>query len=61
MIDVLHRVGIKSDQITANQRLTTRDGIAGWRTNSIRGDTVRSEGCSNFASAMVTTTSAEST
>ena len=37
MVDILHRVGIKSSLDDAYQALTTREGLAGWWTDDTRG------------------------
>ena len=39
MVDILHRVGIKSSSLDATyQALATRDGLAGWWTNNTQGE-----------------------
>ena len=37
MVDILHRVGIKSSLDGAYKALTTREGLAGWWTDDTRG------------------------
>jgi uncharacterized protein YndB with AHSA1/START domain len=39
MVDILHRVGIKSSVDAAYQALATRDGLAAWWTHDTQGDT----------------------
>ncbi|MGY2063299.1 SRPBCC family protein [Nocardia gipuzkoensis] len=38
MVDILHRVGIKSDTEEVYAALTTLDGLAGWWTDNTRGE-----------------------
>jgi uncharacterized protein YndB with AHSA1/START domain len=38
MVDILHRVGIKSSTEEVYKALTTRDGLAGWWTTNTHGD-----------------------
>ena len=39
MLDILHKVGIKSSSLhDVYKALTTREGLAGWWTNDTRGD-----------------------
>ncbi|TWD84184.1 activator of Hsp90 ATPase-like protein [Kribbella amoyensis] len=38
MVDILHRVGIKSSPDAVYQALTTPDGLAGWWTRDTEGD-----------------------
>jgi hypothetical protein len=38
MVDILHRVGIKSSLDEVYKALTTREGLAGWWTNNTQGD-----------------------
>jgi uncharacterized protein YndB with AHSA1/START domain len=38
MVDILHRVGIKSSLNHAYQALTTLDGLSGWWTNDTKGE-----------------------
>jgi uncharacterized protein YndB with AHSA1/START domain len=38
MVDILHRVGIKSSVDKVYTALTTRDGLAGWWTTDTQGD-----------------------
>ncbi|MDB5988905.1 MAG: activator of ATPase 1 family protein [Herbaspirillum sp.] len=38
MVDILHRVGIKSSLDKVYKALTTREGLAGWWTNNTQGD-----------------------
>jgi uncharacterized protein YndB with AHSA1/START domain len=38
MVDILHRVGIKSSTDEVYKALTTREGLAGWWTSNTRGD-----------------------
>lgn len=38
-MDILHRVGIKSPAGAVYQALTTREGLAGWWTRIVQGDT----------------------
>jgi uncharacterized protein YndB with AHSA1/START domain len=39
MVDILHKVGIKSSSVDAVYRaLTTREGLSGWWTTDTRGD-----------------------
>jgi uncharacterized protein YndB with AHSA1/START domain len=38
MVDILHRVGIKSSVDKVYTALTTRDGLAGWWTTNTQGD-----------------------
>ncbi len=39
MVDILHRIGIKSPVSQVYKALTTLDGLAGWWTEEVRGDT----------------------
>src|ERR687897_99963 len=38
MVDILHRVGIKSSTAEVYAALTTVDGLAGWWANDTKGD-----------------------
>ena len=38
MVDILHRVGIKSSLDEVYQALTTREGLAAWWTNNTQGE-----------------------
>lgn len=38
MVDILHRVGVKSSVEQVYSALTTRDGLAGWWTTDTQGD-----------------------
>ena len=38
MVDILHRVGIKSSLDDAYKALTTREGLSGWWTNDTQGE-----------------------
>ena len=38
MVDILHRVGIKSSLDQVYKALTTREGLAGWWTNNTQGE-----------------------
>src|SRR5688572_18911500 len=38
MVDILHRVGIKSSLNEAYDALATREGLAGWWTNDTKGE-----------------------
>ena len=38
MVDILHRVGIKSSLDEVYKALTTREGLAGWWTNNTQGE-----------------------
>ena len=38
MVDILHRVGIRSSRDDAYKALATREGLAGWWTNDTRGE-----------------------
>jgi uncharacterized protein YndB with AHSA1/START domain len=38
MVDILHRVGIKSSLSNVYDALATREGVAGWWTNDTRGE-----------------------
>src|SRR4249919_1258989 len=38
MLDILHRVGIKSSTDEVYKALTTRDGLAAWWTNNTQGE-----------------------
>jgi uncharacterized protein YndB with AHSA1/START domain len=38
MVDILHRVGIKSSLNHVYQALTTLDGLSGWWTNDTKGE-----------------------
>lgn len=38
MVDILHRVGIKSSTDEVYKALTTREGLAGWWTNNTQGE-----------------------
>jgi uncharacterized protein YndB with AHSA1/START domain len=38
MVDILHRVGIKSSSEEVYKALTTREGLAGWWTNNTQGE-----------------------
>lgn len=38
MVDILHRVGIKSSVDEVYEALATRDGLAGWWTTDTRGE-----------------------
>ncbi|WP_114969274.1 SRPBCC family protein [Rhodoferax ferrireducens] len=38
MVDILHRVGIKSSTEEVYKALTTREGLAGWWTTNTQGD-----------------------
>src|SRR4029450_1659945 len=39
MVDILHKVGIKSSSLpNVYKALTTREGLAGWWTNDTRGE-----------------------
>lgn len=38
MVDILHRVGIKSSTEAVYKALTTREGLAGWWTNNTQGE-----------------------
>ena len=38
MVDILHRVGIKSSLGEVYKALTTREGLAGWWTNNTQGE-----------------------
>jgi uncharacterized protein YndB with AHSA1/START domain len=38
MMDILHRVGIKSSSNAVFAALTTREGLSGWWTNDTKGD-----------------------
>jgi uncharacterized protein YndB with AHSA1/START domain len=38
MVDILHRVGIKSSLDEVYKALTTREGLAAWWTNNTRGE-----------------------
>jgi uncharacterized protein YndB with AHSA1/START domain len=38
-VDILHRVGIKSSANAVYKALTTREGLAGWWTRTVEGDT----------------------
>jgi uncharacterized protein YndB with AHSA1/START domain len=38
MPDILHRVGIKASLADVYQALATRDGLAGWWTTEVRGE-----------------------
>jgi hypothetical protein len=38
MVDILHRVGIKSSPDEVYEALTTRDGLAAWWTNNTQGE-----------------------
>lgn len=38
MVDILHRVGILASPDDAYRALATRDGLAGWWTDDVRGD-----------------------
>ena len=38
MADILHRVGIKSSLDKVYKALATREGLAGWWTDDIRGE-----------------------
>jgi len=38
MVDILHRVGIKAPLNEVYKALATRDGVAGWWTNTTEGD-----------------------
>lgn len=38
MVDILHRVGIKSSVAAVYQALTTREGLAAWWTHNTQGD-----------------------
>jgi len=49
MVDILHKVGIKSSSLDdAYKALTTREGLSGWWTNDTRGEPKSAE-CSNSA------------
>jgi hypothetical protein len=37
MVDILHKVGIKSSLDDAYKALTTLDGLSGWWTNNTQG------------------------
>ncbi|PZM12257.1 SRPBCC family protein [Rhizobium tubonense] len=40
MVDILHKVGIKSSSVDdAYRALTTREGLSGWWTNNTQGET----------------------
>ncbi len=39
MADILHRIGIKAPVAQVYRALTTLDGLAGWWTEEVRGDT----------------------
>jgi len=39
MVDIIHRIGIKSPVSQVYTALTTLDGLAGWWTEEVRGDT----------------------
>ena len=40
MVDILHKVGIKSSSLDdAYKALTTLDGLSGWWTNNTQGET----------------------
>jgi len=38
MVDILHRVGIKSSTDAVYRALATREGVAGWWTNNTQGE-----------------------
>jgi uncharacterized protein YndB with AHSA1/START domain len=38
MVDILHRVGIKSSPDAVYKALATREGVAGWWTNNTQGE-----------------------
>jgi len=38
MVDILHRVGIKSSPAEVYKALATREGVAGWWTNNTQGE-----------------------
>jgi uncharacterized protein YndB with AHSA1/START domain len=38
MVDILHRVGIKSSPDAVYRALATREGVAGWWTNNTQGE-----------------------
>jgi hypothetical protein len=38
MVDILHRVGIKSSLSEVHKALATRDGVAAWWTNNTQGE-----------------------
>jgi uncharacterized protein YndB with AHSA1/START domain len=38
MLDILHRVGIKSSLAEVYEALATREGVAGWWTNNTQGE-----------------------
>ena len=49
MVDILHRVGIKSSSLDAAYKaLTTLEGLSGWWTNKRKGKAKSAE-CSNSA------------
>jgi len=39
MVDILHKVGVKSSPDDVYEALTTRDGLAGWWTEDTKGQT----------------------
>jgi uncharacterized protein YndB with AHSA1/START domain len=38
MVDIIHRIGIRSPENRVRDALTTLDGLAGWWTEEVRGD-----------------------
>lgn len=38
MVDILHRVGIKAPMAGVYRALATREGVAGWWTNDVQGE-----------------------
>jgi uncharacterized protein YndB with AHSA1/START domain len=48
MVDILHRVGIKSSVAEVYPALTTIDGLAGWWTTDTRGEADRPGGVAQF-------------
>lgn len=48
MVDILHRVGIKSSVDDTYRALTERDGLAAWWTNNTEGDGTKIGGVLQF-------------
>ena len=38
MVDIIHRIGIKSTPAQVYKALTALDGLAGWWTEEVQGD-----------------------
>jgi uncharacterized protein YndB with AHSA1/START domain len=53
MVDILHRVGIKSSLDQVYKALTTREGLAAWWTNNTQGESKVGARCSSASAPPV--------